>query len=281
MCKFHINNLIQICLLFLATSFTGNAQSSAGNQHSMSKIVTEYSNYEVTVDHNSSNEVYSLWFLNNERLIEDSLVAINGKTLSISNIQLSHEGTYSHLLYDSSDAVISTFEFYLSVEPCSRLSPGEALITTIPCMSNQADSVNISLAQYDTVNYPLDFWLDDKMYTAENGAEFVIEDLSPGVYDLVFRDAKGCEGTVQRYLRIEKEECDFVFTPNGDGLGDTFFINLDGKLEIVNQAGEIIRELQGPVEWDGQDELGKLVVPALYFIWSEDHTQLSALTVLR
>ena len=73
-----------------------------------------------------------------------------------------------------------------------------------------------------------------------------------------------------------------VLTPNGDGIGDRLFINLNLinvlehrplKLELFDLAGRRVRQISGQalagaqeLVWDGRDQSGDLVPPGHYFL---------------
>ena len=73
-----------------------------------------------------------------------------------------------------------------------------------------------------------------------------------------------------------------VLTPNGDGIGDRLFINLNLinvlehrplNLELFDLAGRRVRQISGQVlagaqelVWAGRDQSGDLVPPGHYFL---------------
>lgn len=88
-----------------------------------------------------------------------------------------------------------------------------------------------------------------------------------GVYDILVKDATGCEVTFESKLKIERNsECDPVFYPNGDGVADAYYIENTGSAQIYNRSGELIKELTVPAYWDGTNKKGQDVPSGLYVI---------------
>ena len=61
-----------------------------------------------------------------------------------------------------------------------------------------------------------------------------------------------------------------VFTPDGDGMYDTFFIDRVGKAQIISLSGDIIKELDVPAQWDGTNEDHVLMSAGFYAIIIND-----------
>ncbi|PWH81438.1 T9SS type B sorting domain-containing protein [Brumimicrobium oceani] len=90
---------------------------------------------------------------------------------------------------------------------------------------------------------------------------------------LVVENGYGCTDTIQKLVRVENVVTIFTantFTPDGDGLNDTWKPNLLGidtqnfRLEVFNRWGETVFESQDPDgEWDGTYG-GKLVKAGTY-----------------
>lgn len=58
----------------------------------------------------------------------------------------------------------------------------------------------------------------------------------------------------------------FVFSPDGDGVADSFKIEGEGEVIFYNKAGQEIRTENLPFEWFGKDKNGNRVVPGLYLV---------------
>ncbi len=75
-------------------------------------------------------------------------------------------------------------------------------------------------------------------------------------------------------------DCDEAFSPNGDGLSDTYYLENAGKTAIFDKFGIKIKELQTPAYWDGTKSAGELASPGLYFVVTNDSHQ-KAVTLAR
>jgi gliding motility-associated-like protein len=82
-------------------------------------------------------------------------------------------------------------------------------------------------------------------------------------------------GTAQRVIRVESPsslEVPNVFTPNGDGANDLFFVKAKNLVEIqaviFDRWGNVVYEvnsLTGNIEWDGKNSQGRVVAEGTYF----------------
>ncbi|RYM34712.1 T9SS type B sorting domain-containing protein [Brumimicrobium glaciale] len=93
---------------------------------------------------------------------------------------------------------------------------------------------------------------------------------------LVVENGYGCTDTLQKLVRIENEVLIFspnTFTPDGDGLNDTWKVQIQGidiqnfQLEIFNRWGEKVFESLDPDgEWAGTYGDGRIVKEGAY-VW--------------
>ncbi|PWH86929.1 T9SS type B sorting domain-containing protein [Brumimicrobium oceani] len=94
---------------------------------------------------------------------------------------------------------------------------------------------------------------------------------------LVVENGFGCTDTLQKLVRIENEVLVFspnTFTPDGDGVNDTWKVDIQGidvqnfQLEIFNRWGEKVFESLDPEgEWSGTYGDGRIVKDGAY-IWT-------------
>ncbi len=100
-----------------------------------------------------------------------------------------------------------------------------------------------------------------------------ISDLSPGNYSVTITD--GSSNTTSAAVSINELACNFkaelIFTPNSDGINDTWEIegleDLQESLVVVyNRMGQKVFEKKGIYEpWDGKDLFGAPLPDATYF----------------
>ncbi len=99
---------------------------------------------------------------------------------------------------------------------------------------------------------------------------------NPGTYTVTLFVSKGsCVDTVKKVITVEipsKLEVPNVFTPNGDGSNDVFFLKVanvtDISALIFDRWGNKVFETNsstGNIEWDGKNMSGKESAPGTYF----------------
>lgn len=104
-------------------------------------------------------------------------------------------------------------------------------------------------------------------------AASAIGSLSPGTYSVTVTDSNNCEETSQG--TVAESECDLrmtpatKFSPNGDGINDTWKISNaerypDNKVTVYNRWGQLVYSANG---YDNADVVweGKLVPDGIYF----------------
>jgi gliding motility-associated-like protein len=98
-----------------------------------------------------------------------------------------------------------------------------------------------------------------------------------GTYTVTLYSQKGaCLNITQKIIHVELPSeltIPNVFTPNGDGINDVFFVKIKSMSEInvfiVDRWGHKVYELansdNGNVLWDGKNQAGKEVPEGTYF----------------
>jgi gliding motility-associated-like protein len=99
---------------------------------------------------------------------------------------------------------------------------------------------------------------------------------SPGTYTAVLMTSKGpCRDTVSKIIHVEapsKLEVPNIFTPNGDGANDVFFLHTQSVSEIsiliFDRWGNKVYEVNsstGNIAWDGSNFKGKECAAGVYY----------------
>jgi gliding motility-associated-like protein len=72
---------------------------------------------------------------------------------------------------------------------------------------------------------------------------------------------------------ICQTDCDAAFSPNGDGISDTYYLENAGKTVIYDKFGATIKTLNTPAYWDGRKTSGEMSLPGLYFLVTNESQQ--------
>ncbi|MBX9853468.1 MAG: leucine-rich repeat domain-containing protein [Cytophagaceae bacterium] len=95
------------------------------------------------------------------------------------------------------------------------------------------------------------------------------ESLAPGTYKIIIKDSRMCKAAANVFVR-KPDGCNAIFSPNGDGLMDTYFIEEEGKIKIYDTGRNLIKELNAPAVWDGTKSDGSLADDGYYAIVIND-----------
>lgn len=216
--------------------------------------------FQTTIDKNIEGMVY-LWFKNNV-----SIQTSQSPELTLTNITTLDSGNYhleiKNALIDS--LVLTSFNWRVSIAPCLDAKKDEVNISKIDC-SDGLD-INFSGIEVQSNNPPFVFSLLNKVNLdtiSSTLPEF--ENIAPGNYTLIVSDQKKCIHTSELQLNTPTE-CQQVFSPNGDGIMDNYFISTPGTTKILNRQREIIMELTTPASWDGRTTNGSIAIPGKYII---------------
>lgn len=88
-----------------------------------------------------------------------------------------------------------------------------------------------------------------------NGLNHTFSNLQPGMYTIYVRDFNGCELPIQAEILLIN--FDLYFTPNGDGLNETWNVKnasdyfIDFRIEIFNRYGTLLFIITDETGWDG------------------------------
>lgn len=94
---------------------------------------------------------------------------------------------------------------------------------------------------------------------------FRYNNLEAGIYKFTVNDQFNCKGSTSFTLQKPKD-CQSVFSPNGDGYMDSYFIETPGKIKILDSGRNLIRELVAPAVWDGTKTDGSMADAGYYAI---------------
>jgi hypothetical protein len=142
--------------------------------------------------------------------------------------------------------------------PCLDLAGLKYTISETECI--RGAEVTIQTNSFNSSNQSVIYELTGvKSGIKVSSTEPVIGSLHESEYLLSILTSSGCAAYFDRKLKINTGGCnDFVITPDNDGIDDSYFFEDQGKAEIFNSQGRLIRNLPIPALWNGEDENGKV-----------------------
>jgi len=106
--------------------------------------------------------------------------------------------------------------------------------------------------------------------------ENVFIGISDGLYQISVSNNEGCDIVFPDPISLQaKDDCDQVLSPNGDGIGDSFYIEEPGLIKIINRNGIVLKELEGPILWDGTNKSGNFLDAGYYLLIFENGESLT------
>jgi hypothetical protein len=184
-----------------------------------------------------------------------------------SSLKVTRSGNYQLRLTDT-NGCITTDTIQIQIAPL-QFPPAIVTVENATCL--RGGSILIQDTNWHT-DKPISYILDNthNLQIASESPSFF--DVPIGNYSLTAYNANGCKAMYPQKINIIKTGiCEGnVFTPNGDGLADTYYIPMQGTAKIYNHLGLLVREISLPTEWDGTDSSGNPVSMGVYLIVCQD-----------
>ncbi|HVD98981.1 MAG TPA: leucine-rich repeat domain-containing protein [Cytophagaceae bacterium] len=219
--------------------------------------------FKLNIDESVNSNTYE-WYRKNTYISSTSsdLMQING-------VADSDTGSYYAVIKNSNpafvgDSLVSNMK-KMKVAECFVSATISITAENISCKEGFRVTVNTS--NLTGVISPLTYSATNT-YTGESYASSmpVISRLPEGNYQLQVQDAMSCETTPFTFDLVSGSDCDPVFSPNGDGIADTYYISTPGRAKIFNKNGTLIQEFTTPAYWDGVDKNGAEAPSGYYAI---------------
>ena len=199
-------------------------------------------------------------------------------TYSFNPLTSSDAGTYQLKVYNTTitSLILSTNTFDISVLPCIELNIPS--VTTISTDCSKGYTIDFSQNQQAGGTAP--FIYEIATSTSRKTITYPkVNNVEAGNYFLTVTDAKNCKAT-DNFTLNKIDNCDPVLTPNGDGITDTYFIELTGKVSVYDLKRTLVNSLQAPIIWDGTDRNGILLDAGFYILIKEGEKPIY-LTIIR
>lgn len=254
--------------------FGYNPQKKITLQNHTNRL-TDSLDIELNFDKTLFTNTYK-WF-KNDVLIDQTTQPIK----HFSSLLYSDAGVYRVEITNSKlpDLTLKTTNSTLVVKSCLEIAHVTFDHLLIEC--GQGFNVRVSDLQLDGGIAPFDYTLKKGGTIIASSIENFFTHIEPGEYNYVINDSRGehCSDSITMTVKNDTK-CDLVFTPNGDGVMDKFFINHAGSIKIINTNRQVVAEFVGPASWDGTNFSGQHLPSGMYAIVIND-SKVIQLTLIR
>ena len=246
------------------TEYHISPQDSADTKTVYNAVQNEDLTLDLAFDDTVTTNTY-MWYKDG-----NLLTTTNINELSIPNIQLTDAGTYHVIVTNSHPSLgsISLVSKMIRVNVFSCLGIDNASYDVIDANCQNGATVLIDEGSLIISNPPATYSLVNQ--TEQDTLTFMgpeLNELLEGKYDLIISDINNCEAMLPSFIQIDhNSECDPVFSPDGDGKNDTYYVEQVGIARIFNTSGELIKEFSTPAYWEGTKNDGSQAPMGYYSI---------------
>ena len=212
-----------------------------------------------------------------------ALPATTVGALTISSLKLTDAGVYYCEVENTTTGLaagrITTNALTLkvnavSVTNCFTLADVSVVVKAPSCQSvAEVDVSAIATGTVGTLTYTVN---------GQTSPKGVFTFQEEGLFDLIVSDAN-CKLVANKKVDVvfDLDNCEPPsFSPNGDGLDDTYYFNYTGEAFIYDKKGKLIQQLKLPIAWDGRKLDNTLADTGLYIVLINGTTKVN-LTLLR
>jgi gliding motility-associated-like protein len=207
------------------------------------------------------------------------LKSINGvDSLYFTNLLLSDTGNYTCVVkcINSNSPYFNktvTYNFInLKFATCNSFNTLNFSVLKNDCKAGTDILIeeSFNLGAYGPYNYTL---MHDSLNLIFNYSNPKIKNLTSGIYSISIEDInKNCKVNIPSFIKIDTiancitKNNNEYFTPDGDGINDNFYIDVEGVAHIFNRNGLLIKTIKTPAIWEGTDNNGILQDLGYYVI---------------
>lgn len=217
--------------------------------------------YQISIDQTITSDKFT-WFKNNIPLVTNST-----GNYPLTPAFMGDSGTYYVKITNSNlpDLVLKSNISKLIVRPCIEISKINLSVLSSDC--REGSLIDVAGTTVDGAVQPVNYILQStnpvKNITGTSSTQFA--NIIPGTYVLQATDSRNC--TAYKLFPVDKgSDCESVFSPDGDGIMDNYFIPDTGTVQIYNTSKKLIKTLQVPASWDGSTDDGGIADSGYYVI---------------
>lgn len=199
--------------------------------------------------------------------------------VNINTIEKLHIG-YNDLTFEDLLS-INTSSYFPDSFPSYNYQNTQGKREVIKLNEGEYWSYKLDFDESVTSNYYLWYRNDVLIDSTENSA-FIIESIlatQEGEYTCVAKNTilpnvviKNKPITIEVVTSVSETESS-AFSPNNDGVNDTYYIEKAGIVKVFTERGQLVKEFQAPGYWDGTDESGTPLPFGYYILSIDEHTR--------
>jgi internalin A len=201
------------------------------------------------------------WYYNNNHIWTG-----NADTLSFSNATISQCGAYYFTLThpDFPDLTITSEVKNVTISECLIPSQIRKEVTGATCVKPGSIRVYPGLQPRNNLSYILESKSTKIQLSSADGN---FSNLNNPEYRLYAKSGGQCIKLIDDKITLPIEACkEAFFSPNNDGISDTYYFTQQGKAKVFNKWGQVIQELSIPLEWDGRLKDNSIIQTGYYTI---------------
>lgn len=217
--------------------------------------------YQISVDPTLTTNQYT-WLKNNTSILTNST-----GIFTFSPVFISDSGSYHAEIRNPAlpALVLKSNSSKLTVRPCIEIN--KILLSILSSDCREGSVIDIGGTTVDgavgSINYILQSTSPVTTISGTTATQF--SNIIPGTYVLQAIDSRNCTA-MKSFLLDKGTDCESVFSPNGDGIMDNYFIPDSGTIQIYNSSKKLIRTMNVPGVWDGTTNEGSLADAGYYVI---------------
>ncbi|MFN3403835.1 MAG: gliding motility-associated C-terminal domain-containing protein [Cytophagaceae bacterium] len=234
-------------------------QDSVGEKHSIILKEGDDFRFGFDFDKNLSSNIYK-WYKNGILFSTSS-----SDSLKLPRLKLEDSGVYHCVISNThpllNEMHLKSRSIKLNITPCISANDISFHITPFDCRNQGA--INIEVIPTETAGWLKKIGTTDSIRLNKGINKIDIA----GTYIIQILKDADCRYSEQIDITDNRDNCtEYTFTPNGDGIDDTFYISEAGKAQVFDKAGRLVAEVNTPAAWDGTDSNGRALGYGYYLI---------------
>lgn len=230
--------------------------------------------FETAIDKGLTDNTYS-WYYNTTPLWTGTQ-----DTFNIAEAQISQSGDFYFTITNPGfpDLTLTSVSQSVSIENCLDESEIKFSITGSTC----EEPGNIIVIKGAQPRNDISFILESQSSGLQSVSEVgQFYQLNNPLYTLYAQAGEKCIKLIDENIELPIEKCkEAYFSPNNDGIDDSYYFTQQGLAKIYNKWGQLVAELPVPGEWNGMLNNNQIIQTGYYTVDINDGEEKFHLSVV-